>query len=235
MTAIDTTIASTTTTPGAAAAPGASTTGSAATADLQRFADEQVAIATEAFADLRATGVLSPSATIQINERVPGEDKLVGIVHPNPWRTRAPKVTAAVFGFDGTSYLGDPAAARGARRFAAVFEQHADVTTVIHVHAPYLGAWAQVHRPLPVTDGALRRATTVAEIPVYIDRRQAEVDFILEQIARDPEVTAIVEANGGGTVWGRDGLAAAVRFIHVLEQAARATALAEVLGSGTPA
>ena len=48
-----------------------------------------------------------------------------------------------------------------------------------------------------------------AELPVYIDRRQAEVDFILEQIARDPAVPAIVEANGGGTVWGRPGLAAA--------------------------
>ncbi|HEY8525001.1 MAG TPA: class II aldolase/adducin family protein [Acidimicrobiales bacterium] len=199
-------------------------------ADLQAFAAETARVAAEAFRALRDTGVLSPSATVQINERVPGHDKVVGVVHPNPWRTRTPQVRADVFGFDGTPYLGDPAAARGARRFAAAFERHADITTVVHVHTPYLGAWAQVHRALPVTHGGLRRVTDVPEIPVYIDRRQAEVDFILEQIDRDRRIRAIVEANGGGTVWGRDGLAETVAFIQVLEQAARATALAETLG-----
>lgn len=193
------------------------------------FVAETARIAEQAFATLRSEGLLSPSATIQINERVPGEEKLVGINAPNPWSGRDPELAVSVFGFDGTPFEGDPRAARGARRFAAVFEQHPTVTTVIHVHSPYLGAWAQVHRGLPVTDGALAAETDVPEIPVYIDRRQAEVDFILEQIERDPRVLAIVEANGGGTVWGHHGLAETVRFIQVLERAARATALAAAL------
>ena len=201
----------------------------AVTPEVERFVAATIEVATEAFALLRATRVLSPSATIQTWERVPGHDWLVGINHPNPWRTRTPRVEASVYGFDTTPVLGDPAPARGARRFAAIFEQHADVTTVVHVHSPHLGAWAQVHRALPVAHGLLASVTPVAELPVYVDRRQTEVDFILEQLARDPAVPAIVEANGGGTVWSRHGLAAAVELIQVVEAAARATALAEPL------
>jgi hypothetical protein len=227
MTAVETTNPSTT----SAAGPAGGQSDDERRARIEAFAAETVRVARDGFARLWATGVLAPSATIQINERVPGEDKLVGVVHPNPWRTRTPQVTSAVFGFDATPYLGDPGAARGARRFAAIFEQHPDVTTVVHVHSPYLGAWAQVHRALPVTSGELADAlgdtAGLDELPVYIDRRQTEVDFILEQIARDPRITAIVEANGGGTVWGRTGLAAAVGFIEVLERAARSTALAQ--------
>ena len=219
MTAVDTDLSASSTPSAIAVSP-----------EVERFVADTAQVATEGFALLRATRVLSPSATIQIWERVPGHDWLVGINHPNPWRSRTPRVEAAVYGFDTTPVLGDPAAARGARRFAAIFEQHADVTTVVHVHSPHLGAWAQVHRALPVVHGLLAAATPVPELPVYIDRRQAEVDFILAQIARDPAVPAIVEANGGGTVWGRDGLAAAVELIQVIEAAARATALAAPLG-----
>ena len=200
---------------------------------LDTFVDDTLAAAVELFEVVRRTGVLSPTATIQINERVPGEPKLVGINHPNPWSSRTPRASASVFGFDGTSYSGDPRAARGARRFAAIFEQHPDVTTVIHIHTPYLGAWAQAHRALPVRLRSLREATPVEELPVYIDRRQAEVDFILEELARDARIPAIVEANGGATVWGRAGLVDTGHFIVTLELAARAQALAARLADHT--
>ena len=32
----------------------------------------------------------------------------------------------------------------------AIFREHDDITTVSHVHTPYLGAWSQSHRTLPI-------------------------------------------------------------------------------------
>ncbi|MCU1376122.1 MAG: hypothetical protein JWO68_3408 [Actinomycetia bacterium] len=197
------------------------------------FVDATTAQAEHAFRVLRATGTISPSATVQVNERIPGEDKLVGLVFPNPWK-RAERVAPAVFGFDGTSHAGDPGAARGARRFAAIFEQHADITTVVHVHTPFLGAWAQAHRPLPIRYVAVQRLTPVTELPVYIDRRQAEFAFILEQLAANPELPAIVEANGGATVWGKEGLLATAQLIQLLEEGAQLQTLAEAVGGSQP-
>jgi L-ribulose-5-phosphate 4-epimerase len=198
--------------------------------DVAAFVEQTVRDADEAFRVLRATGTISASGTVQINERVPGHDQLVGIEFPSPWKSRTPQVKAAVFGFDGTSYFGEERAARGARRFAAIFEQHPDITTVVHVHTPYLGAFAQAHRSLPLRYVAVQRLTLADELPVYIDRTQAEVDFILQQLARNRDIPAIVEANGGATVWGRDGLAATARFIQLLEEGAQFQALSEPIG-----
>ena len=197
--------------------------------DLREFVDRTSADATHAFGVLRETGTISSSATVQINERVPGRDALVGIVHPNPWQ-RVERSEPAVFGFDGMPIAGDAQAARGARRFAAIFEQHPGITTVVHVHTPFLGAWAQAQRPLPIRYVAVQRHTLAVELPVYLDRRQAEVDFILEQLERDPFLPAIVEANGGATVWGRDGLLATAQFIQLLEEGAQFQTLAEAIG-----
>ena len=87
--------------------------------------------------------------------------------------------------------------AGGARRFAAIFEQHPGVTTVVHVHTPYLARSRKRTGRFPIRYVAAQRHIVVTELPVYIDRRQAEVDFILEQLARDADIPAIVEANGG--------------------------------------
>lgn len=198
-------------------------------ADVHEFVERTTADAAHAFRVLRETGTISLSATVQINERVPGHDALVGLVFPNPWQ-RVEQAEPAVFGFDGTPISGDPKAARGARRFAAIFEQHPEISTVVHVHTPFLGAWAQAQRPLPIRYVAVQRLTLATELPVYLDRRQAEVDFILEHLARDPNIPAIVEANGGATVWGRDGLLTTAQFIQLLEEGAQFQTLAEVIG-----
>ncbi|WP_410728730.1 hypothetical protein [Burkholderia sp. SIMBA_062] len=68
---------------------------------------------------------------------------------------------------------------------------------MIHVHGPYLGAWASAHRPLPIRYAPAARYTRAREIPVYIDRRPGEPRFIVDTIRRDPDVPAIIEANGG--------------------------------------
>jgi L-ribulose-5-phosphate 4-epimerase len=68
------------------------------------------------------------------------------------------------------------------------------------------------------------------ELPNYIDRRQAEVDFILDQLKADIEHRAILEANGGATVWGRKGLQETAEFILLLEEGAQIQLLAELIG-----
>ena len=35
-------------------------------------------------------------------------------------------------------------------RYRPIFEEFPEITTVVHVHAPHLGAWSQSHRPLPI-------------------------------------------------------------------------------------
>jgi L-ribulose-5-phosphate 4-epimerase len=199
-------------------------------AALLEFVERTTATAEHAFDVWRATGTISSSGTAQIHERVPGESQILQINLPDQWKSRHPVVKPAVYTFDGRPVLGDERAARGARRFAAIFEQHDDITTVVHIHTPYLGAWAQAHRALPINYVAVQRHTLVRELPVYIDRTQAEVDFILEQLARDGDVPAIVEANGGATVWGRDGLRSAAEYIQLLEEGAQYQTLAQTQG-----
>jgi hypothetical protein len=49
-------------------------------------------------------------------------------------------------------------------------------------------------------------------------------------LSRDPQVPAILEANGGSTAWGRKGLLALANYIVLLEEGARFQAIAETLG-----
>jgi L-ribulose-5-phosphate 4-epimerase len=198
--------------------------------ELLDFVVRTTADAERAFDVWRATGTVSSTGTAQIHERVAGESQILQINLPDQWKTRYPVVRPAVYTFDGQPVFGDERAARGARRFAPIFEEHDDITTVVHIHTPYLGAWAQAHRALPINYVAVQRHTLVRELPVYIDRTQAEFAFILEQLARDPDVPAIVEANGGATVWGRDGLRAAAEYIQLLEEGAQYQVLAQTQG-----
>jgi L-ribulose-5-phosphate 4-epimerase len=91
--------------------------------------------------------------------------------------------------------------------FGGVLREHDDITTVVHVHSPL-----------------------ASEIPSYIDRTQTQVDFILERLKEDPHTPAILEANGGATVWGREGLLKTIEFIVVLEEGAQFQLLAEAAG-----
>lgn len=110
-----------------------------------------------------------------------------------------------------------------------MFREAPKVGVVIHVHGPYLGAWASAHRPLPIRYAPAARYTRAREIPVYVDRRPGEPRFIVDTIRRDPEVPAIIEANGGATFWGKSILDVS-KYILILEEAAYFQALAEPLG-----
>ncbi|MEZ0231810.1 MAG: class II aldolase/adducin family protein [Methylophilaceae bacterium] len=180
-----------------------------------------------AFDVFRETNTITANGTVGFVERVPGEDKVVIVNYPGPFNKHK-KLEATVVGFDGTVYQGSGGA--GSARYIKIFQQHPDITTVSHVHSPYLGAWAQAHRPLPIRYVPVQRYNLIREIPIYIDRRQQEAEFILDQIKLNPHNTAILEANGGSTVWGKQGLRKTAEFILLLEEGALIQNLADSLG-----
>ncbi len=198
--------------------------------DFARDAARDAAIA---FRGLRDTGTISPSGTVNFVERVPGEQAAVSIGYPGPFAPDAAS-KATIYALDGTVLDGPPNANLGGGRYLPIFRAHADITTVSHVHSPYLGAWSQSHRALPIRYVPVQRWTRARELPIYIDRRQGEANFILQVLAGDDTVPAILEANGGSTAWGRKGLLHLANYIVLLEEGARLQALAETLGGSKP-
>lgn len=201
-------------------------------AQAQAFVEQTLDEAAWVFQVLRETRTLSASGTLQAYERVPGEEVLVNVSYPNPF-SRDKQLEAIVSDFDGNVFSAE---GRGGRsgppggRYTKIFREHPDVTSVVHVHTPYLGAWAQSHRTLPFRYVPVQRFQLSNELPVYIDRRQPEQDYILDQLRRDPHLPAIIEANGGSTVWGKDGLRKTAEFILILEEGAQFQLIAEALG-----
>lgn len=196
--------------------------------DVREFVADAKAQAEHAFEVLRRIGTVTANGTVSGVERIPGHDLFVTLTYPGPFAVDQ-SVTPSVVGFDGTVHLGDANAARGFG-FQRVLAAHPDLTTVIHVHSPYLGAWSQSHRPLPIRYVPVQRDTLAREIPTYIDRRGSQVDFILERLTEEIPPPAILEANGGATVWGRRGFLATVEYIVLLEEGAQLQILAESLG-----
>ena len=180
-----------------------------------------------AFDGLRETGSLTANGTVGFVERTPGGDKVVVVNDPGPFRRGQP-LKAAVLALDGTVIVGD--ANNGGARYLKLFRERPEVTSISHVHSPSLGAWAQTHRTLPIRYVPVQRFQLIREIPIYIDRRQPEVDFILGEIARNTHATAILEANGGATVWGKQGLLKLAEFILLLEEGAKIQIAAEAIG-----
>ncbi|MDE1150254.1 MAG: class II aldolase/adducin family protein [Azospirillaceae bacterium] len=184
--------------------------------------------ARKAFRVLRETRTISASGTLSFTVRVPGEEKLVNLGYTGPWGDDLDAVNTSVVGFDGTAYLGK--GGRGEGRYTKLFREHADVQAISHVHTPYLGAYSQAHSVLPLLYVPNRRFRFTAELPVYINRRQQEVDFILDALKVDNEVPGIVEANGGATVWSRKGIIALANDIILLEEGAQFQVLGAALG-----
>ncbi|RSC25547.1 class II aldolase/adducin family protein [Pseudomonas putida] len=199
--------------------------------DLDTFVDQVVAEAEAAFTVFRETHTITANGTVGFIERVPGQELLVSVNYGGAWKRHQP-LQASVSDFAGNVVRGK--AKGGLGRYTKLFQTHADVSTVSHVHSPYLGAWAQTHRTLPFHYVPVQRYQLARELPVYIDRRQAEVDFILDKIAENPFNLAILEANGGATVWGKQGLRATAEFILLLEEGAQIQLLADALGGSRP-
>ena len=189
------------------------------------FIEKAKAEAQLAFDVFRETGTITANGTVNFTERVPGADLLVSISYPGPWNRNQP-LTANVIGLDGTVHAGEP---RG-DKWLKLFNQHPDITTISHIHAPHLGAWSQTHRTFPITYVPVQRNHLIRELPVYLDRRQAQEEFILDSLRANIHTPAILEANGGATVWGKEGLRKTAEFILLLEEGAHVQILAEAIG-----
>jgi L-ribulose-5-phosphate 4-epimerase len=184
---------------------------------------QEAALAFEVFRDTNTT---TANGTVGFVERVPGEELLVTVNYPGPFKKNQ-EIIASVADFDGKAYIGK---SFGGSRYGKLFKTFSDVTTISHVHTPALGAWAQTHRTLPIRYVPVQRFQLFRELPIYIDRRQAEVDFIIEKLREDENINAILEANGGATVWGRKGLRDTAEFILILEEGAKIQIAAEAIG-----
>lgn len=188
--------------------------------------------ARRAFRLLRETRTISPSGTLFFAVRIPGEDKIITLNYLGLWEDDPDQAQTAVIDFDGNSYWSNKPG--GAARYLKLFKTHADVKAISHVHTPHLGAYSQAHQVLPLLYVPNRRYRFTAELPVFINRRQAEVDFILEAIERDREVPGIVEANGGATIWSWKGLRDLTNNIVLLEEGAQFQILSAALGGSKP-
>ena len=194
------------------------------------------------FRVLKETRTLTATNTFQAHVRVPGTDLLIVVATPGPWDDDQ-GIRAVVASYDGVVHLdeflpvGTPLSESrqggGGRRYAAVFREAPQVNVVIHVHTPYLGGWAAAHRVFPLNYAAAQHVTLARELPVYIDRSQPESGFILDALAADPHVPAVLEANGGATFFGPRLLQSA-RWILLFEEGAYFQALGENLGGVQP-
>lgn len=194
------------------------------------------------FRVLKASGTLTATNTFQAYLRVPNTDLVIAAVTPDPWDDDQ-RIRIAVASYDGVVHLdeflpaGQPLSASrqafSGKRYAHVLQQRPEVNVVIHVHTPYLGGWASAHRVFPLNYAAAQRVTLARELPVYIDRRQPEPEFIVGVIEADPHVPAILEANGGATFWGESILKSA-QWILLFEEGAYFQTLGELVGGGKP-
>lgn len=187
-------------------------------AEARDFVEKTVADAALAFQAFRDTNTTTANGTVGFIERIPGEDLLVSVNDPGP------------FNWDGRQPTPSFSVLSGPGRYNRLFQEFPEVTTISHVHTPSLGAWAQTHRTLPIRYVPVQRFKLFRELPIYIDRRQQEVDFIIEQLRINPHVSAILEANGGATVWGTKGLRDTAQFIQILEEGAAIQITAEAIG-----
>lgn len=184
--------------------------------------------AEKAFRVLRETGTVTGNGTVNFVERVPGADIAVALNEPGPWaddRTVRPVVAT----FDGEVLSGNGSAGF-VTGYAKVLRAHPEITSVVHVHSPWLGGWAQTHRTFPIRYAAVQRLTLSREIPPHIDRSVGAGDFVLDRLTHDPDLIAIFEANGGANVIGRAGLLDLATLVVLLEEGAQYQAIAETLG-----
>jgi len=187
---------------------------------VQAFVEQATRDAQRAFRVFRETGTVSANGTANFVERIPGEDLAVLLNDPGPWEDDQ-TVRPIVADFEGPGFV---------REFAALFQARPEITTALHIHTPWLGGWAQTHRPLPIRYAASQRLTLSRSIPQHIDRSVSAANFILAELETDPHLVAIFEANGGINAIGRNGLLELAKFTVLLEEGAQFQAIAESLG-----
>jgi ribulose-5-phosphate 4-epimerase/fuculose-1-phosphate aldolase len=201
--------------------------------DVDAFVENARRDAEHVYRVLRATGTLSLNGRIFAAERIPGHDLYVNLADPGPWEPSDAPIEPIVVTLDGRKISGNGPVSEGFG-FEKIFVERPDITTIVHVHATHLGAWSQTHRPLPIRYVPVQRWTLASELPIYIDRTQTQADFILDRLRDNPNYSAILEANGGATVWSGRGLRKTGEFIQLLEEGTQFQILAQAIGGSQP-
>lgn len=180
---------------------------------------------------LQRSGVMS--ATDHINGSVrTGTDTMLltgtGVVHD------LSADTLAGIRFDGTLLSGSVNASTRqiVGMHTAVYRACPDAGSVLHTHSPHLLAFALANQPLPCRYEALMRRGQTSPVPVvpWAPRGSDAVAAGVDRAVRThPGSRAVLLANHGVLVWGRDPEAAA-KLLVTLEEAAAAELRAAALG-----
>ncbi len=176
---------------------------------------------------LRATGALPPTGAGTAAWVSPdGEGLLIADLYP-----------LGPFG-DGSVVIHElgsvPAhLASAAAAHAAVHRLRPDAGATILARPQHLAAWALAHRALPVRYSPILRASDAPEIPITAQGLRHGTAALEATITAHRGIRAVLIADHGVIVLGRD-LPAATRLLIALEETADLTRSAEVLGGTQP-
>ncbi len=124
---------------------------------IEAFVDDARRAADTAFRVFRETGTVSANGTVNFVERV-ARRGTGGRAQRARTVGRGPQCEADPRAFDGEVLSGDGPAGF-VTGYAKVFREHPEITSIVHVHTPWLGGWAQTHRTLRIKYAASQRLT----------------------------------------------------------------------------
>jgi ribulose-5-phosphate 4-epimerase/fuculose-1-phosphate aldolase len=126
-----------------------------------------------------------------------------------------------------------PHLASAAQAHATVHGLRPDVGATILARPTHLAAWALAHRALPIRYSPILRASEAPEIPVTATGLRGGTTALAWTLTAYHDIKAVIIADHGALVLGRD-LAAATRLLIALEETAELTLAAEALGGPQP-
>lgn len=117
---------------------------------------------------------------------------------------------------------------------AGLLNARPEIQSVIYTQSPNLTAFAVARRPLPVVYGFGLLRRTPHDLPVTRGQRQLDSAAVLEALLRNPRSPAVLLANRGVLVFGRDTPIALAKVVVSLEESAGIIINAVALGGVQP-
>jgi hypothetical protein len=117
---------------------------------------------------------------------------------------------------------------------AALFRKRPELQSVIYTQSPNLTAFAVARRPLPVVYGFSLLRKTPDDLPVTRGQQRLDQHAVLEALERNPCSPAVLLANRGVVVFGRENPLALARVLVSLEESAGIIINATALGGAQP-
>src|SRR5579859_85912 len=185
---------------------------------------------------LGQAGVMSHSGHGNMSVRLP-EPGLMLLTSVSHLSHLTPEQLVVVT-FDGEVVEGkiDPTTREIVGMHSCVYREREAVNAVIHTHSPRATSFALAHRPLHCVYEAFLRFGITEDIPVanWAPRGSEEaVSYIVEQLQKHPDVSAVLLANHGLLAFSSDPLATA-QLIIIMEESAQLTLDAGSIGGAQP-